>query len=439
MPYCKNCGTKYEHKTKFCEQCGFKLNDIISEDHICTPTEKPLTSVSINNNIENTSKLSNDIKVNSVPMKFKLKSKNLILIGSFMIFLLISITIYNMFLNNKIVGIPIEKLNQLKMIDYFPHEIGSSFKYLILPSKTNSPVYEKDVITDIPGTDPTNSTNSYKIGIETYSDLNNGKLTTDSFYEINQDIVKMYHSETPLGLSEDQKIMLSKNSKWERDKDTTCYITEINMNITTKSQTFNNCIEVTVVEHQSNDIKTYNYSKEYYSTKVGLVLEKHSSDHSSNCDTITSELVSYNIPEQSQQNNATTYTSPNDSTTTSPTYINKTYKFTLDIPKGWDKKYIVEEGNWANDAEKTFDFSLIANGKNYGNIFSIIILKKEYDKDYVKNTAYEYITTNNGHVIAYSIPTGPTTDLVNNPTEMDILSKMINDDVPQIIKSIKFQ
>ena len=428
MPYCKNCGTKYEHRTKFCEQCGSRLNGIVSEDHIGMPS----TPVNIDNNIESTSKLSNDIKSNLISMKFKFKNKKLIFIVSFMIFLLVSITIYNMFFNNKIISVPIEKLNQLKIIDYFPHEIGSSFNYL-MASNINS----KDVIKDVPDSD---INYSHKIDIETYSDLLNGKLLKDCFYGIDQDSIKTYHSATALGISNNISIILSKKLKWERNNNTTCYITGINMSVTTKSEIFNNCIEVTVVEHSSNDIKSYFYTKEYYAPKVGLVQIKSKGMNSSNLPyTVFEELISYNIPEQSQQSNATINSSSNDNAITSSNYINKAYNFTLDIPKEWDKKYIVEDGNWATDAEKTFDFSLIVNRKNYGNIFSIIILKKGYSEDYIKNTPYQYIATNNGHVIAYSIPSEPSTDQLNNPSILNTISKMVSDDVPQIIKSIKFQ
>lgn len=296
---CKKCGANINETIKFCPNCGAR---IIHDKGIAINKESNSdVTLSFNKIVEDTNNHSNELKVKVIPKIIKFKRKVLIIIGLFTIFLLISTTIYNMiskYIANKIVSVPIEKLSQLKIIDYYPHEIGSSFNYLIGGQEKDT-----NVIKSVPNF---NSDNSYKTSVEDYSNINNGKLIKIYFYEINNDTIKIYHSATALGgINENQEIMLSKNSKWERDQETTCHITGVNMDIVTKSANFKNCIEVTVVvTDKSNNDK--NYTKEYYAPKVGLVLTKYSSkDNSSNCDKIFSELVNYSIPESSQQSSAT--------------------------------------------------------------------------------------------------------------------------------------
>jgi uncharacterized membrane protein YvbJ len=121
------------------------------------------------------------------------------------------------------------------------------------------------------------------------------------------------------------------------------------------------------------------------------------------------------------------------------TYTNKEYGFTMNVPYSWKDKFVVSESNLTKEAEKTINFDLILNGKNYGNIFSVLILKPQYNKTYVDNSFWEYITSNNNHVIAYSEPSEPSQEILNNPEVLGIMQNMLNNDLPKIIKTMKFK
>ena len=121
------------------------------------------------------------------------------------------------------------------------------------------------------------------------------------------------------------------------------------------------------------------------------------------------------------------------------TYENKDYGFTMNIPYSWKDKFVVSESNLTQEAEKTINFDLILNGKNYGNIFSVLILKPQYDKTYVDKSFWEYITSNDNHVIAYSEPSEPSQEILDNPEVLGIMQNMLNNDVPKIIQTMKFK
>lgn len=173
----------------------------------------------------------------------------------------------------------------------------------------------------------------------------------------------------------------------------------------------------------SNNISSTNGNKENKNSTTQIQESLNSNNSSTTKDT----------SQQSESNNSSVV---NDS---SNIYTNATYNFTLNMPVTWKGKYMAKEANWAPEAEKTIDFNLTINGKNYGNIFSILILKNQYNEDYVKNSPWKYITTNNGHVIAYSLAEEPSQELLNDTNASNIMKQMTNTDVPQIIKSIKFK
>jgi len=110
---CKKCGADINETIKFCPNCGA---------HIIHDRSIPINKESISDITLPFNKIvvedSNNLKVKVIPKTIKFKRKGLIItIGFFMIFLLVGVTVYNMFFKNvanKIVNVPIKKLSQNK-------------------------------------------------------------------------------------------------------------------------------------------------------------------------------------------------------------------------------------------------------------------------------------------------------------------------------------
>lgn len=121
-------------------------------------------------------------------------------------------------------------------------------------------------------------------------------------------------------------------------------------------------------------------------------------------------------------------------------YVNRKYGFNLLIPNSWKNKFELAKGDWAGEAEEIIDFIYTPNKQNMGLIFSILILKPEYDLDYIEEGPWNYIDTNKDRVFAYIISQEPSEELLE-PENEDLLltiSDMINEDLPDIIESVSF-
>ena len=137
--------------------------------------------------------------------------------------------------------------------------------------------------------------------------------------------------------------------------------------------------------------------------------------------------------------NANNTTNNNSSNQDYIVYENKKYNFTLQLPKSWKGKYSVKEGDltFKPEAEAAIEFDLVVNGKNYGEIFSILILKSQYGKNYLEGSYWQYITEYNGHCYAYNTPGGPTPEVEKNKSVFKIMCDMVNKDVLNIINTMK--
>lgn len=123
---------------------------------------------------------------------------------------------------------------------------------------------------------------------------------------------------------------------------------------------------------------------------------------------------------------------------TTSTYKNKEYGFTMNIPKAWKGTCIDIEGNWSSITEKTIDFAYISNdGVDYGNIFTIAVLKEGYTKDSLDpDEGFEYIKDIKGKTIVYMLSSEATSKASDDPAVLEEIRKMINE-VPSIINTIK--
>jgi hypothetical protein len=134
------------------------------------------------------------------------------------------------------------------------------------------------------------------------------------------------------------------------------------------------------------------------------------------------------------------------------TYYNKKYKFALSFPKWWKRYGFIHTKNVIEEAEATISinmkYSRSYNGKKETNVFRIVIFrmsKSQWDEQY-KVSPFSYIAHRNGRVFAY-IPSNepPREFLKEDKSDFDYSNpdfqrqmKMINEDLPKIIKSFRF-
>ena len=75
-------------------------------------------------------------------------------------------------------------------------------------------------------------------------------------------------------------------------------------------------------------------------------------------------------------------------------------------------------------------------------VFSIVILEsEEYIDKYSDHPFWRYIDANKKWTYVYEIPGEPPTELFDekNKDELEKLIKVVNEDVPEIIKSFTFE
>lgn len=273
----------------------------------------------------------------------------------------------------------------------------------------------------------------------TFKDSSNINWENDITYTINQNSIIQTKS-VNIGVTDitntNPKTILLNKPEWKNkyDNKEDCKITGTNLTIATKAGEFSNCIEVTEEVDLSNEIIS---TKKYYAPKVGLVLTKLK-DKSNFF--VVEELVNIKSDTLTSNGSSQSNTSNKELLDNSTTYENKEYNFTIKIPKSWEGKYLVKEGNWAPEAEKTIDFFYIKNNKNYWSIFSIIILKPQYDEKYIKESEWKYIDTKNGKTFAYSMGEDASKELLdgNHENELNERGKMMDEDLPTIIKTLTF-
>lgn len=298
--------------------------------------------------------------------------------------------------------------------------------------------------------------------IEMYSSYNNGQLIanttntikksnpqngenaytwadsggTNGSYLVGKDIAKNI-DQTDLSKPSTTILLSTQKSEWLIGDKINSQITGIKKEISTKAGVFENCIEVTSTEI-NNDKVTWT-EKDYYAPNIGWV-------YSQSSDGMIIELtgVSYTsstVPNSTQTINPNISTSNNIASSNyskeiAIPYINNTYDFNLALPKSWEGKYSVTESKTDN----IVSFNLIVDGNSYGNIFSIQILNKESTaNDFTNNDFAKFICTHGGKTFVYMPAAEPTTAALNNASILKLLMKMVNEDVPQIVKTIKFK
>jgi hypothetical protein len=130
-------------------------------------------------------------------------------------------------------------------------------------------------------------------------------------------------------------------------------------------------------------------------------------------------------------------------------YKNFTYGFSLTFPESWGKYCYVNHGTTIPRAKSTIHFNCNYQGKPV-NIFSIFVFnmtKTEWMTTGFHESPLQYIASSKGKIFAYTTPE-ELPDQFLNPDKSDynykkygkeiyLLKKMVNEDVPKIIQTIR--
>ena len=428
---CKKCGNQVDENSNFCLFCGYNIHSNGEKSY---------------NNASNIKKQQSTNE--NFLRKFNKQSLFLKITGGLTTLLFLYFIMTNVF-NDK---------SSIDLKNYFPQKQKCIKMY---STYNNGKLFSNTMDT----IEKENSKDDENIYISSDSDGIKRR------YSVGKDIVKS------LDLNDLSKeattILTMQKSEWLLGKgksfEIKAKITDTTKEISTKAGVFEECIEVTSTEIKND--KVIFTMKEYYAPNSGLVYSEDScgmiveltgikytsstsidSVQTTNPNTSNSDI---NINAQGKiidhYNNISddktktkdnsqevegNYASSNDSKEMTILYINNTYNFSITLPKSWEGKYSVIESK----ADNIVRFNLIVDGKPSCNIFSMKILNKEYNaNDFESKDIDKFICTHNGKTFIYMLPSEPSTEVLNDKSILELQMKMVNEDVQQIVKTIKFK
>ncbi|QMV39841.1 hypothetical protein [Cohnella cholangitidis] len=131
-------------------------------------------------------------------------------------------------------------------------------------------------------------------------------------------------------------------------------------------------------------------------------------------------------------------------------YRDPKFGFTLRLPQSWKTYTVVRRRTNLDDAEYGAFFLFKYQGKVYEDVLSILVFrmtKKEWLAIY-EDSPVIFLAERNGLVYAYTVPgelpsdfldpTGNDYDYKKYGKQIRLLTRMVNDDVPKIVKTLRF-
>lgn len=157
----------------------------------------------------------------------------------------------------------------------------------------------------------------------------------------------------------------------------------------------------------------------------------------------TSSLRTGNIPKH-----------PASSTKRTANYIYRDplYGFALKLPVSWRRYTTVERSRRLEDAEYGVFFRFKYKGKVYDDVLSVLVykmtLQQWHDEGY-DESPIQLLAARGGRIFAYTVPgelpeeflskAGDDYDYKKFGREIALLKRMVNDEVPQIVKTFKLK
>jgi len=131
-------------------------------------------------------------------------------------------------------------------------------------------------------------------------------------------------------------------------------------------------------------------------------------------------------------------------------YRDPKFGFPLRLPRSWKTYTVVRRRTNLDDAEYGVFFLFKYQGKVYEDVLSILVFrmtKKEWLAIY-EDSPVIFLAERNGRVYAFTVPeelpsdfldpTGNDYDYKKYGKQIRLLTRMVNDDVPKIVKTLRF-
>lgn len=132
-------------------------------------------------------------------------------------------------------------------------------------------------------------------------------------------------------------------------------------------------------------------------------------------------------------------------------YRNPKYGFSLRFPCWWKNYILIRKRTRLTDAEYGVFFLFKYKGKVYEDVLSIQVFRmtrKQWRKEGYEESPFILLAERNGRIFAYLTPEELPGEFLDN-TKMDydykkygkqirLLKRMVNVDVPKIVKTLKF-
>ncbi|KMT22188.1 hypothetical protein [Clostridium cylindrosporum] len=371
---------------------------------------------------------------------FKSKHKLMAVIA---LVLLILVTLFTYCYRSNYVPNPVSKdeASKLKIGEHFLGRPGSVLTYILAPDKYGVSYFTKQLVKPFPGSEEKDSKTKNMVYVYNYEGRKEGSLESYKSVKISKNLTEnITKTGGDVDLSSDLRYIYNL-PKWKISKHSTAYLTGVNLTISTPAGKFNDCIEITVETELDNSSKLY---ETIYSAKgIGFIMK--TSGPTLKKQKKVYELYKYNIPAKRLSSKAEleNFTSkvlkyPQEAIE-SPTYHNEIMGITLSLPEHWVGKCGIDSATWSDNIKDSVTFNLKAGNKSYQRIFSIHMLKKGYDKNYVdKNRNYVYIGEYNGHTLVYSLAKNLSSEVELTSEIKNEFDKMMRD-VPNIISNIKYE
>ncbi len=133
-------------------------------------------------------------------------------------------------------------------------------------------------------------------------------------------------------------------------------------------------------------------------------------------------------------------------------YRNSKYGFSIRLPRRWKCYTVVRRSSRLDDAEYAVYFLFKYKRKIYESALTLLVyrmtLKKWIEEGYDESPIIR-LAVRNGRIYAYAVPgelpeeflnaKGDDYDYKKYGRPIRILSRMVNDDVPRIVKTFKFR
>ncbi|WP_248928767.1 hypothetical protein [Paenibacillus hamazuiensis] len=132
-------------------------------------------------------------------------------------------------------------------------------------------------------------------------------------------------------------------------------------------------------------------------------------------------------------------------------YRDRKFGFTLKFPEYWRRYTVMSRKNDMLDAEYTVHFIFKYRGKTYGPVLSVIVFRmtrKEWVDQGYEDSPLRFIAEHDKHVFAYDTPEELPSEFIDKKTgdydyvkygkQIRLMKRMVNRDVPLIVKTMRF-